>query len=69
MRIQLPDGAYVNVAHISLMSGIQTDPADARKRLIKLLLMGAREHVVTGTDEEIKAVYAKLKNALAQLDG
>lgn len=67
MVIPLGADVYVNAAHISLLSGAQIVDNRPNAWQIRLVLMGSKEHVVTGTEEEIRQLHQRIKNALDQL--
>lgn len=68
MIIPLGSDVYVNAAHISLLSGVL--PVDNRPNAwqIRLVLMGNHEHVVMGTEANIRQLHQRIKTALDQLD-
>ena len=68
MVIPLGGGTLVNVAHISLVSGVQPVPNRPNAYQVRITLMGAHEHIAIGTEEETKQLYARLKNGLDQLE-
>ena len=68
MRVPLPGGSYVNVAHISLISGIRGVVNNPESKQFKLLLMGAHQHVVSGPADAITALHKRLADALDLLD-
>jgi hypothetical protein len=67
MLVPLGNDTYVNAAHISLLSGVQRSQRDAGHHQVRLLLMGKHEHTQVGPEEEMKALHARIKNALDQL--
>lgn len=68
MVISLGGGAYVNVAHISLLSAVQSVPNRPNAFQVRLLLMGSHEHVQIGTEQEMQQLHARLKNGIDQLE-
>lgn len=68
MIAPLPGGAYVNVAHISMISGVQKAPNRPNVYTLKILLMGTHHHEVLGTEQEVTQLHKRLKNAIDQLD-
>lgn len=67
MIVPLPGGAYVNVAHISLISGVQKAANHPDAYVLKILLMGAQHHEARGTQEEMTQLHTRLRNAIDQL--
>ena len=67
MVIVLPGEALLNVAHLSLVSGIQTAEDGSGRHFLSLLLMGKHWTNVAGSPEEIQQIYGKLMAALAQV--
>lgn len=68
MVIPLGNGAYVNVAHISLISGVQVAPNRSNVFQVRILLMGNHEHVQMGSQQEMEQLHARLKNGIDQLE-
>lgn len=67
MRVPLGNDVYVNVAHISLLDGVQKVSNQPEARELKLLLIGGNEYKVIGTEKEMKALHGRLLGALDQL--
>lgn len=67
MVIPLGGDVYVNAAHISLMSGVQAADNRPNTWQIRLVLMGNKEHVVMGSEENMRQMHTRIKNALDQL--
>lgn len=67
MVIPLGGDAYVNPAHISLISGLQTSPNRRDAWQIRLVLMGNQEHVVIGDEESMRKLHQRQRNALDEL--
>jgi hypothetical protein len=68
MISSLGGGVYVNVKHISLLSGVQNVDNRPNAFQIRLILMGNKEHVVIGTEQVIRQLHESIKNALRQMD-
>lgn len=68
MRVPLPGGAIVNVAHISLLSGVQKVDRQPQLRTLRIVLMGSHVHEVGGTEDEIKQLHTRLSKAIDELD-
>ena len=68
MVISLGDGSCVNVAHISLLSGVQQVPNRPNAFQVRILLMGNHEHVQIGTEQDMRQLHARLKNGIDQLE-
>ena len=67
MIIPVQGGAYVNVAHISLLSGVQRVQNRPNAAQIRMILMGGHEHISVGTQEEMSMLHERVKNAMEQL--
>lgn len=67
MQVALGNDVYVNVAHISLLSGIQKARNHPAAHELKLLLVGGHEHTVMGSEKEMRALHDRLVKALDQL--
>lgn len=67
MIIPIGGDVYVNVSHISIMSGIQKVPNQPNTFQVRLVLMGSHEHIAVGTEEAMRALHSRVKNALDQL--
>lgn len=67
MVIILPGEVLVNVAHISLISGIQELDDGSGRHFIRILLQGKHWTNAAGTPDEIQKLYGHLKNAIAQV--
>lgn len=67
MIVPLLGGAYVNVAHISLLSAVMPVPNRPNAFQIKLVLMGSHEHITVGAEEEVRQLHVRVRNAIDAL--
>lgn len=67
MVIPLGGEVYVNAAHISLLSGVQAVDNRPNAWQIRIVLMGNQDHVVMGTESNIRQLHQRIKTALDQL--
>ena len=68
MRVRRPGNAFINVAHVSVVSGIQPVSGRPELRELSINVMGVHVHTVVATEKEIAQLYRDLDNALDQLN-
>ncbi|MBD9370045.1 hypothetical protein [Xanthomonas sp. XNM01] len=67
MYVKLDGDVIANVAHISMVYGVRKSPDKASVYLLKIIFMGAHEYIALGTEDEMKTLYRKIRNAIDQL--
>ncbi len=67
MFVPLPGNSLLNVAHISLVSGVQKGPNGGDEHVLRILIMGQHKHIASGSLDEMKQLHARIRGALDQL--
>lgn len=67
MRVPLGNGAYVNVAHISLLSAVEKARNHPDAFELKFVLCGQHEHRHIGDESSVRALHDRLVKALDQI--
>jgi hypothetical protein len=67
LYVKLDGDAIANVEHISMVYGVKKSPDKASAYLLKIIFMGVHEYVVLGTEDEMKALHTRIRNAIDQL--
>jgi len=66
MVIVLPGNVLLNVAHVSVVSGVQELKDGSGRHAIRLLIMGNHWHNTAGAPEEIAQLHARLQSEISK---
>ena len=67
MYVKLDGDAIANVEHISMVYGVKRSPDKASAYLLKIVFMGVHEYVAIGSEQEMKSLHTRIRNAIDQL--